>query len=153
MLRPVTIRNVSTAVVTFNGHAIPSHGTLYVSMAEYVEYVKENDISSLAIVVSLPTAELRNVSVKDFGAVGDGMTNDTYAIQSAIDSVATHGGGVVSIPVGVYLVDGIVVHGDVSLRGESRLGSVLRQTANSDTACVSVTGDAVTISNMTIRGM
>ena len=44
------------------------------------------------------------VSVKDFGAVGDGITDDTAAIQAAIDSVYTAGGGMVYMPEGTYAV-------------------------------------------------
>lgn len=41
-------------------------------------------------------------SVRDFGAVGDGITDDTEAIQAAVDYVASIGGGTVFFPVGVY---------------------------------------------------
>jgi hypothetical protein len=42
------------------------------------------------------------VSVKDFGAVGDGAADDTAAIQAANDAVHTAGGGQVYFPAGTY---------------------------------------------------
>lgn len=45
-----------------------------------------------------------NVNAKDFGAKGDGVTDDTSAIQSALDSI--RGGGVVYLPAGEYVVKG-----------------------------------------------
>jgi hypothetical protein len=44
------------------------------------------------------------VSVKDFGAVGDGVTDDAAAIQAAIDS----GADVINFPNGDYLVQSII---------------------------------------------
>lgn len=44
------------------------------------------------------------VNVKYFGAVGDGVTDDTDAIQDAFESVKTSG-GTVYIPAGTYLIN------------------------------------------------
>lgn len=64
-------------------------------------------------------AKMRDtVSVKDFGAVGDGTTNDTAAIQAAIDSLGVKGGTVVIDKDLRCLVDAaLTVKPNVSLRG------------------------------------
>lgn len=46
------------------------------------------------------------VSIKDFGAVGDGVTDDTDSINKAIESVNKNGGGDLLIPPGTYMIDG-----------------------------------------------
>lgn len=70
------------------------------------------------------------VSIRDFGAVGDGSTNDTAAIQAAIDAVATGAGsGVVYIPAGTYLIDtntAISVPSNVIIQG-SGMKSILKK--------------------------
>ena len=41
----------------------------------------------------------------DFGAVGDGVTNDYPAIQSAVNHLQSTGGGALFFPFGQYRVD------------------------------------------------
>lgn len=43
-----------------------------------------------------------SVNIKWFGAKGDGVTDDTTAIQAAFDAVNARGGGAVFIPTGVF---------------------------------------------------
>jgi len=57
-------------------------------------------------------AQLRlTVSVTNFGAVGDGVTNDSDAINNALDFVKTNG-GTLFIPDGVYLCKSIRLDGN-----------------------------------------
>src|SRR5215467_11441399 len=44
------------------------------------------------------------LNVKDFGATGDGSTDDTAAIQAAINAAIDQGGGTVYVPVGNYVI-------------------------------------------------
>lgn len=51
-------------------------------------------------------AESDNINVRNFGALGDGKTDDTAAFQKALDAAAKVGGGVVYAPVGNYFFAG-----------------------------------------------
>lgn len=54
-------------------------------------------------------------SVKAYGAVGDGKTKDTAAIQKAIDAANAAGGGIVRFPPGRYLSGTIYLKSRVTL--------------------------------------
>lgn len=58
-----------------------------------------------------------SVNVKEFGAVGDGITSDTVKVQEVIDYVSSSGGGVVYFPRGNFLVTGLKAPGNVYLLG------------------------------------
>lgn len=67
-----------------------------------------NAVSVLAlaagvIMVAPGTASAATFNVRDFGAAGNGSSNDTPAIQRAIDAAnAASGGGIVQFPPGTY---------------------------------------------------
>jgi len=72
------------------------------------------------------------VSVKDFGAVGNGVADDTAAIQAAINAVATDG-GTVYIPSGTYLVSStlLVSNSSVYIRGAGMYNTVITRNSPS----------------------
>ncbi len=65
-------------------------------------------------------------NIKTFGAVGDGVTLNTHAIQEAINACHTNGGGVIKISEGKYLTGTILLKDHVHLiieEGATLMGS------------------------------
>jgi Endopolygalacturonase len=58
------------------------------------------------------------VSVKGYGALGDGKSNDGAAIQAALDAAARAGGGEVVLPPGGYVSGSLFLRDGVALRLE-----------------------------------
>lgn len=73
------------------------------------------------------------VSVKDFGATGDGTTDDTAAIDAA--EAAVSAGGMIYFPAGTYIVNHAVLFqkSGVTYQGENRLTTIIKAgTSNKD---------------------
>ncbi|MCS6991667.1 MAG: glycosyl hydrolase family 28 protein [Chitinophagales bacterium] len=68
--------------------------------------------------------------IRRFGAVGDGVTLNTAAIQAAIEAAYRYGGGRVVVPEGVFLTGSIVLKSNVTLH--IMRGGVLLGSANPD---------------------
>lgn len=106
-------------------------------------------------------------NVRDFGAVGDGHTSDTAAIQAAIDAAAKAGGGDVYIPAGTWTLtpagkpaDGaLMLKSNVFIKGEGMGATVLKLADGTDQAVTglirSASGEATHdfgVSNLTLDG-
>ena len=72
------------------------------------------------------------VSVKDFGAVGDGVVDDTAAIQAALDYVESAGGGEVFVPAGSYLSGKLILRDKVSIRGVGNTSKFIAKIISDD---------------------
>lgn len=83
------------------------------------------------------------VTVKDFGAVGDGSTDDTLAIQAAINYRAANGGGIVFMPKGTYKVTAPIIW---TANNVHLVGSGIGATAISATFAA---GDVITVGDGT----
>ena len=69
-------------------------------------------------------------NVRAHGALGDGQTLDSPAIQSAIDACAAQGGGTVTLPAGQYLTGSLFLRDNISLYLDA--GAVLLGSENPD---------------------
>jgi hypothetical protein len=67
------------------------------------------------------------ISVKDFGAVGDGVVDDTVAFQDAINSVATGTTKDILLPDGVYKITGTIFANNkfANFMGQSPSGAII----------------------------
>ena len=87
-----------------------------------------------------PIAGQERMSVRDFGATGDGKTDDTKAMQRALDAVGEVRGAVF-VPPGVYLCADLQMRPNTALTGVPTWdyrhpgGTVLRL-ANADARCL-----------------
>lgn len=82
-----------------------------------------------------PASSQIEYNVKDYGAVGDGIVDDTSAIQSAVNYVATIGGGIIFFPAGTYKITSpIVVTSLITLYGAGKAASAIKNFSTSTDA-------------------
>ena len=101
---------------------------------------------------ALDRAYRRGVSVLEYGAVGDGITDDTLAIQAALDNA-----DLVTIPAGTYKIATLnITRSGVTLRGDGRGATALLSTAGAPlVSAVGPVGDFlrdIHLSDMTLAG-
>jgi parallel beta-helix repeat protein len=113
--------------------------------------------SGTGAVVRTVQDKLREVvSVKDFGAVGNGVANDTVAIQTAINSLTS--GGCVLFPSGTYLHDGIRIDGsggtlsNITLRGDGAASRLYLSSGVTSNSIRAAGGQGFSIENLKIEG-
>lgn len=121
VVQPTSEYNLSGATLTLS--EAPASGAnirvLMLGMAGPVQSASTLSFSQSGVSAVQRTVQskLRDVvSVKDFGAVGDGATDDTAAIQAAIDSGAL----VIDFPPGIYLITAPLV---TAMKGQHLRGS------------------------------
>jgi hypothetical protein len=140
VMRIVAVIVIGTALLTPSNDISPSHPPL----------------SGIQDCAEVPTSS-GIINVKNTGAKGDGRTDDTAAIQAAIDAIATVGGTVL-VPDGTYLVD---VTGKSSIHLKSNMtlklsdGATLKAIANDSGsyAILSISGESdVTVIGGTLKG-
>ncbi len=97
------------------------------------------------------------INVRDYGATGDGVTDDTVAVQAAIDAA---GNGLVVFPSGIFMIRGVKIRNKgTALRGDGRFGTrIKRHSGTAPLIDMSGTGSGIghlrydTIGNFQVDG-
>ncbi|MBU5670246.1 glycosyl hydrolase family 28-related protein [Paenibacillus brevis] len=96
-----------------------------------------NGFTTLGDRLNASDAQLAEIAhnVKAYGAVGDGITNNTAAIRAAINAASATGGGVVYFPPGIYGINAYVaIPSNITLQGAASGASIIKFLPNSDPA-------------------
>ncbi len=81
-------------------------------------------------IVKEPEIPSNSVNIIDFGAVGDGETDNSQAFADAISAITEKGGGKVIIPAGIWLTGPIILKSNLELHAET--GALIRFSTNKD---------------------
>lgn len=92
-----------TGEVTTLKTTVEAVDTTYATKTELSAKANSADLHTVATSGSyIDLIEKPIISVKDFGAVGDGVTDDTNAIKQALEKIEQNNGGTLYFPSGVY---------------------------------------------------
>lgn len=142
---------MATKIITKNGSGIPANGQLDTGELAI-------DLTNLRIYTSvdgdapvqLTSAGLTTlISVREYGAVGDGVTNDTTAIQAAIDAAASLSVvGTVYFPAGTYKCGALTLSCHLNME----YGAKLLWNGTTQGTLITVDGDDLRIGHLSASG-
>lgn len=133
----------------------------------------ENDfLNSLVVKTSITTPENRQLikswindidqanslgsytNVRSYGATGDGTTDDTQAIQNAINDVHKNNGGLILFPTGTYKITStLTLYANTSLYGTNIFASVITMDGQNKPFFKATDLDDVNIKNLTFNSV
>ncbi len=131
------------------GQALPITGPVDASAVTY------QPAGTGAVATTVQTKLRESVSVKDFGAIGDGVTDDTAAIQAALTYLQTQTngrGGALYLPAGIYQVTSIAFVYQtgggsnavtINIKGDGQQSTVIRKSGGTTTPVLDLSVNAL----------
>lgn len=163
-------RGLESSITSIKANNSAADGTFYLSTDSGYLYVGQSDGSLLKINdTPLATSSINGlmsasdkskldgvpivVTPQQFGAVADGTTDDTTAIQNALDSLTS--GGKIYFPSGTYLISSALTFSvdGITLEGEDEDSTIIYQTSTSDNHIDVTDVSYINISKLTFTGM
>ena len=135
------------------GASYPSYGNIFTNNKfttvygnDFENYFTPDQFRNIQVTNSFVKSSV-SVNVRDFGAVGDGITDDTVAIQSALDYMESNNsgdlvGGIVKLGRGIFVVSSpIVIPRHVKVFGEGSYSTEISASGNFNGEYVIQLGD------------
>lgn len=141
------LRNLSAATAQLAADLLSSAANKGASLVVYLAPLTGAVVRTVAQVIGdFP------VSVKWFGAMGNGVTDDYTAVQAALDAVRAMGGGMVWFPTGVYICNTpLYVWDGVILCCEGWLASrIIKDSTTTKSVTPTATGGLVVYGNVAL---
>jgi len=111
-------------------------------------------LTVVPVVPPLPVIPTNQFPITDYGAVGDGVTDNTIVIQAAINAASAAGGGTVVVPLGgssnTYLCGPITLASSINLQVDS--GALLQMLPHSSWPGTSTFINGTGLSDVAISG-
>lgn len=133
------MQNPTTTVVTngtgdFSFYALPGIYTFATAVRdaapiEPVEILGSEGLGADRGVGTFVKVNEAPLNVLRYGATGDGSTDDTTALQAAVNAVPATAGGSVYVPTGVYMAHGLLFHAQ-QMKLIMAPGAVIKKNAN-----------------------
>lgn len=126
----------------------------------YDNVLRASEVNNLAnALLDVRTALRTRVDVTNYGATGDGATDDTAAIQAALDAAHAAGGGVVYFPPGTYIIAPtttarLVLYDDLSIEGDGEASVLKVKDDAGDYATIfGAVDDSTALNNVRLRNL
>lgn len=118
---------------TLNGYAVRngSPARIFCNAGNFSMTVQTKTGRTVWSVQDATSKSRELVSVKDFGAIGNGIANDTLAFQDAINASANRQ---IYIPSGTYIVTSVAGASNMEFLGENQESTVIKRKNNDTTS-------------------
>lgn len=142
--------NVTSPNQSFNANEIKLNSAKPVTykkptvLNRYFNSIPFKDKDGIGYNVLVYNENAPTYNVKDYGAKGDGVTDDTNAIKAVLNTLVGGVGGIVYFPFGTYIVsETIMVGGNVTICGDGVFNTILKLADNSN--CDVISNDENTV--------